>query len=243
MTKQNEPSQVDCAYAAGFFDGEGCILLRRHQMRRCRSKLFTMTVGICQDDPQPLVWMQNRWGGFVRPRLIRSSGRTAHDLFLHSEYAAVFLRDVLPYLIVKRDQATLALELRAALHNPGSVGYSVDEIESIEVLALRLKSVKHRIHPALPKHIAKVGRAKIIETGQRFGAWIVLGRADIPDAIKSPGRRSGSYWKCRCICGRERVIYGSNLRLGVSHGCRSCSVRQAKTKHPDVVPLKAKRDG
>lgn len=49
-------------------------------------------------------------------------------------------------------------------------------------------------------------------TGQTFGHWIVLERAE-NDAI---GR---ARWRCRCSCGKEKVVTASNLRQGVSASC------------------------
>lgn len=49
-------------------------------------------------------------------------------------------------------------------------------------------------------------------TGQTFGHWTVLERAE-SDTI---GR---SRWLCRCSCGKERIVSASNLRQGVSTSC------------------------
>ncbi len=53
-----------------------------------------------------------------------------------------------------------------------------------------------------------------IETGQRFGRWTVLGRA--------ANTRDGDprwWWYCRCACGTERAVRGTNLRRGVTRSC------------------------
>src|ERR1043166_5489142 len=48
-------------------------------------------------------------------------------------------------------------------------------------------------------------------TGQPFGRWTVLGRAESQD-----GR---AYWHCRCICGSMRDVHGKSLRQGKSTSC------------------------
>lgn len=48
--------------------------------------------------------------------------------------------------------------------------------------------------------------------GQRFGKLTVIKRVG----------ESGSKWLCRCDCGREREILGSNLRQGYSTSCGCC---------------------
>jgi hypothetical protein len=69
------------------------------------------------------------------------------------------------------------------------------------------------------KNRGKRRRATLI--GQRFGRLLVIGGF------------SGSLWLCRCDCGNERTVYGSNLKSGNSRSC-GC-LRQAKPK-----PVRAK---
>ena len=55
----------------------------------------------------------------------------------------------------------------------------------------------------------------IDRTGQRFGHWIVISRANnIP-------RKSGSYvaWLCLCDCGNKVIIRGDSLACGQSTNC------------------------
>ena len=53
-------------------------------------------------------------------------------------------------------------------------------------------------------------------TNGRFGNWTVLHRV-----YRQSKRRYGrpAFWLCRCACGVERVVVGSNLRNGQSRGC------------------------
>lgn len=51
--------------------------------------------------------------------------------------------------------------------------------------------------------------AAIDLTGQKFGRWTVLNRTE--------GRRQN--WDCRCECGREKSVYGADLRVGKSLSC------------------------
>lgn len=51
---------------------------------------------------------------------------------------------------------------------------------------------------------------KIDRTGCVFGRWTVLG--DAPKAYTT-------MWRCRCVCGAERVVSGANLASGHSTSC------------------------
>jgi hypothetical protein len=52
---------------------------------------------------------------------------------------------------------------------------------------------------------------KLIDlTGERFGRWLVVGRA--------PAER-GTRWLCRCDCGNEKAVESPSLRRGLSTSC------------------------
>lgn len=60
------------------------------------------------------------------------------------------------------------------------------------------------------------GRWKHIDlTGKTFWSMTVLERA--------PTRGNQSYFRCRCVCGAERLISANNLQRGQAKACRGCS--------------------
>jgi len=54
-------------------------------------------------------------------------------------------------------------------------------------------------------------------TGQRFGKWTVLGKAE---TNSGKGR-----WWCRCDCGTVKIVYGHSLRNGETLSC-GCTRRK-----------------
>ena len=63
-------------------------------------------------------------------------------------------------------------------------------------------------------------------TGQKFGKWTVIKRAE------NIGRYVG--WLCRCECGTERVVQANNLKSGKSTSCGCISLEKMikrSTKH------------
>ena len=54
--------------------------------------------------------------------------------------------------------------------------------------------------------------------GQRFGIYTVIGAAE----STTSGRRR---WLCRCDCGTERIVLGSNLKNGHSESCGCRRIR------------------
>jgi hypothetical protein len=78
------------------------------------------------------------------------------------------------------------------------------------------------------------GRALIDLVGRRFGRLLVVA---IHPERKSYGRQRRAVavsWLCRCDCGAERVVFGSNLRQGFSRSCGCFNREQTikrSTKH------------
>lgn len=64
----------------------------------------------------------------------------------------------------------------------------------------------------------------MVNIGQRFGKWTVIGKAE--------SRNGNGYSTCQCDCGIIREVANGNLRNGHSNSC-SCSV----SKNPHRVRL------
>lgn len=62
-------------------------------------------------------------------------------------------------------------------------------------------------------------------TGQRFGYWTVLFKAEKSD--------NGAYWHCRCDCGTEKDVKGTLLQSGesLSCGCYNREMSHQNAKH------------
>lgn len=75
------------------------------------------------------------------------------------------------------------------------------------------------------------GCRKIIdEQGKVYGKWLVLGLAE------NPYGTNFAYWLCRCACGKEKTVLGTQLRSGVSTSCGCCyrpilKTKDGRTKH------------
>lgn len=59
-------------------------------------------------------------------------------------------------------------------------------------------------------------------TGQRFGRLTVIERV-------SNSSRGEPRWMCRCDCGKQRIVYGQNLRAGYVKSCGCLAVELATT--------------
>ena len=129
-------SELNRAYTAGLFDGEGCITIARHLRRAGYGYQLSITVHMCDDEPLRLLCKQ--WGGVVRDRKPNNgSSRPSFRWRLYSGQAQNFLQDIRPYLQIERVQikADLAVEFQAQKKIGGEwKGYSEKQRHYYEVM-------------------------------------------------------------------------------------------------------------
>jgi len=85
---------VDLAYAAGFFDGEG------HVRTDMRNGYLSLSCRVAQTRREVLDMLSAQFGGHVRFQSNKTGG--CYFLDLNGRDAARFLGAIFPYLIVKR---------------------------------------------------------------------------------------------------------------------------------------------
>ena len=126
-----KPTKLDAAYAAGFFDGEGNVVIALNHQGGARGiyPVYNMRIGAAQKEPSTLFWLRDRWGGSVR------KARTGHHTWqAFSLGALAFLRDVLPYLQVKNERARLAIEYQHTVARRGRAGRTPAYVASLAAL-------------------------------------------------------------------------------------------------------------
>jgi intein/homing endonuclease len=96
------------AYLAGFFDGEGTIIGSKVDKSKDSYKAH---VRINNTNAHPIAWIYSQFGGSVTTS-INPSGRLRYNWSSNSKKDKLpLLEGMLPYLIVKRDEARLAIKL------------------------------------------------------------------------------------------------------------------------------------
>jgi hypothetical protein len=99
-------------WAAGFFDGEGSINIVK-QANKGGNTNYALVVDVSQVDPRPLEILQKHWRGSLRTRpQPNPKWKTPTIWTVRSIQAEQFLRDIRPYLIVKGEEADVALRFR-----------------------------------------------------------------------------------------------------------------------------------
>src|SRR5258708_5079724 len=91
-----EPSPEELIWAAGFYEGEGCV-------QRVHGKATGIVVVVGQKDPEPLHWLRDRWGGSVRLR--KNSGVNKQPMwvwYVSGDRGRDFLAAIYPLLLSLR---------------------------------------------------------------------------------------------------------------------------------------------
>lgn len=109
------PSET--AWAAGFFEGEGAIMVLRHGPSR---SLAYLSCEVAQIDREPLVFLQARWGGGIYDRESRTLNQRANSRWqCRAVGGAAFLADIEPFIVrpIVRERVRLAIEFQAQKTN------------------------------------------------------------------------------------------------------------------------------
>lgn len=113
-------------YVAGFFDGEGCIIVAKDSgARHNKRPSYVLRVDVANTDYRVLEMLQREFGG----NIARSHGknRPCYNWQVNAQLAKKFLEWVRPYLTVKAEQAWLALEFMSQRGLGGGKGRPLTE--------------------------------------------------------------------------------------------------------------------
>lgn len=110
-------NEMDVAWAAGFIDGEGCIRIETSFANKDRRRPIAMLRVSCgQSVNRPLEKLEELFGGTLTSHPARGLGYgTSYMWSIAARKAADCLSKLVPYLVVKKRQAELALEFQLIL--------------------------------------------------------------------------------------------------------------------------------
>lgn len=134
------------AWAAGVVDGEGCIQLVRYTSRS-RNTRWNIRLSVGNSDPRMLTKLCELFGGKVFANRHLNVPATRLPMWawvISCAKAETALRLLLPWLIVKRDQAVIALEARTLMRNGRGRKYSDGHTTSFQHLEAQIKALKRR---------------------------------------------------------------------------------------------------
>jgi hypothetical protein len=123
-------------WAAGFFDGEGCVSISVDRSKQ--TPQHDLTVSVSQKHCRPLDELQIQHGGSISPTKTPSG---CWRWRLAGGKAERFLRRIYPHSLEKHSQITLALAFRGTI---GTVGHRIgsDVTAHREAIRLRMREAK-----------------------------------------------------------------------------------------------------
>lgn len=113
---------ISAEYAAGFFDGEGCVKIRATKTNGYL--YYRVETDIGNTDRPILEAFVDKYGGSIyerpRERMRKHGWSRQYDWRIACEKAQAFLLDIQPYVRIKRKYVDLALEFHTyrGVHNP-----------------------------------------------------------------------------------------------------------------------------
>ena len=129
-------SKINRRYLAGLFDGEGCIFYNKiYHKDKKRDTGINIGVSISNTYKPIMEMLYNEFGGHFRERISKHQFETGryrkviYELVLRNAKAESFIRECLPYLIIKKERAELALELRKNTNNYQGSIVPMEEIQ------------------------------------------------------------------------------------------------------------------
>ena len=127
-------SETELAWVAGFLDADGSISIRK-QERGTVSPRYFIVVQASNRDKIALERLANCFGGKVfrvKQSIDRAHYSDCYHWHIASQKAARCLRETMPYLLIKRDQAINALKLQECI-DQGNKGYGQQALSQWEV--------------------------------------------------------------------------------------------------------------
>ena len=125
------PTSDDLAWAAGLFDGEGCVGIARQVYKKAgRRPTFRLRIMVAQVDHEVLEefeWAVGLRGRIASPKVRAGQNRVCHMLIYDGIAAFYVLRTLQPFLRRKREHAQLAFRFQkeCGIHvHPGPNGCS-----------------------------------------------------------------------------------------------------------------------
>ena len=105
--KNNLTDRERALYAAGIFDGEGCITMNPPTAEGRTTYALVMVV--TNTNLELIEWLQQNFGGLVRDCGVTVGRKQKYSWTLNGRKCQPFIEAVFSFLIVKRPQAIIAL--------------------------------------------------------------------------------------------------------------------------------------
>jgi hypothetical protein len=139
-------TELEKAYIAGFFDGEGCISLGyKKDTSYRRHHTYQLVVTVANTNKEILNFLHQRFGGhFRKGRPPSKNGKEVYVWALLCRKALKFLEEIYPYLRLKKKQAELAFEYYKLVNPYGNHTFDSENWKKRDEIYYKLKALNKR---------------------------------------------------------------------------------------------------
>lgn len=131
-------------YAAGLIDADGCITIGRHFSKKYHYAEYRLEVIVNQTDGRAIDFLYGTFGGNLYRR--NTTGNRRPFLYrweLVGEKGCKFLKQILMFLKIKREQAEIAIQFQSIRYKGGGNRFTNQhDRDRCEELYQRLKNLK-----------------------------------------------------------------------------------------------------
>jgi hypothetical protein len=145
----NMPNEIDWARLAAYIDGEGMIDIHTHRqwrehLGRTHETMY-VRIAIGNTDPRLAQWCQRLFGGnisFNRKDHQHPKWRNILTWYVTSKTAVEIISNCLPYFLLKREQAEIALVFQETVFRVGRSGHTTATLGRRQQLQQQMKHLK-----------------------------------------------------------------------------------------------------
>ena len=142
-------TEIEKAYIAGFFDGEGTIGIAAVTRRPngITKNGYRLYIVIGQVDGDFLHWLKAKYKGYLLLRPRRENHQPIWQWRLENRLARIFLTDIQPYLRLKAQQCALGLafqQTKGLRKNRGVTGFTPEEWAFEEEVYTKMRELNHK---------------------------------------------------------------------------------------------------
>ena len=136
---------LDIRYFSGLFDGEGCICLVKQHLKRSDNPTYAIRLVVSMTHKPIIKAMQAQFGGLYSERRGSGMQRNSFAVMWASRKATAMLEMMLPHLILKREEAEVALDFQRRLSRPGTSFWRTATKEAKEALQAEREFVRAKL--------------------------------------------------------------------------------------------------
>jgi len=146
---KQDPTTNQLCYLAGVLDSDGCISISKMKAGKQRTKnpRYVLAVTVVNTSKVLMDWLVEKFGGTYKQRKrLSEKHKTTYDWLFSNSKAAGILELVEPYLVSKKGQAQVGIELIrdwVTVHGQGA-NTPPEEVERRENLFQEMKDLNQR---------------------------------------------------------------------------------------------------